>query len=53
MNEIKPFSDPALTLTTIQEFRRLLDIMEEFIKSTEAERPTQQQKECADEVEQS
>jgi len=31
-------NDPALTLTAIKEFRKLLDVMEEFIRNTEAEK---------------
>ncbi|MBF0235225.1 MAG: hypothetical protein HQK65_19655 [Desulfamplus sp.] len=30
--------DVPLTITAIQEFRKFLDIMEQFIRSTEAER---------------
>ena len=30
--------DTPLTMATIQAFRRMLDIMEEFIRNTEAER---------------
>jgi hypothetical protein len=30
-------TDTPLTLTTIQAFRQMLDIMEEFIRNTEAE----------------
>ena len=31
-------TDTPLTLTTIQAFRAMLDIMEEFVKNTETER---------------
>ncbi len=30
-------TDTPLTLATIQAFRRMLDVMEDFIKNTEAE----------------
>jgi len=31
-------TDQPLTLTTIKAFRKMLDVMEEFIRNTEAER---------------
>jgi len=36
MDTIK--TDIPMTLTTIKAFRQMLDVMEEFIKNTEAER---------------
>jgi hypothetical protein len=38
MNTTDIKTDIPLTMATIQAFRRLLDVMEEFIKNTEAER---------------
>lgn len=36
--DLKEIKDIPLTLATIDAFRKMLDVMEEFIRNTEAER---------------
>jgi len=38
MNTNDQYQDTPLTMASIQAFRRMLDVMEEFIKNTETER---------------
>lgn len=36
--DLKEIQDTSMSLTTIEAFRRMLDVMEEFIRATESER---------------
>jgi len=38
MDATNPKTDTPLTMATIQAFRAMLDVMEEFVRNTEAER---------------
>jgi len=38
MEDTSTKTDTPLTMATIQAFRKMLDVMEEFVRNTEAER---------------
>lgn len=42
MSDQNQTTDPAVTLTAIEQFRKFLDVMEEFIRDTEAEKQREQ-----------